>query len=76
MDFLKNIGLLFTLTDGFKSLDKLVKGKVKKEVNKGLRELENMITNTSRTTDGNLRYVSGVNDDPDSVIPRGWDLDV
>lgn len=76
MDFLKNVGLLFTLTDGFKSLDKLVKGKVRKEVNKGLRELENVITNTSRTTDGNLRYVSGVNDDPDSVIPRGWDLDV
>ena len=74
MDFLKNIGLLFTLTDGFKSLDKLVKGKVKKEVNKGLRELENMITNTSRTTDGNLRYVSGVNDDPDSVIPRERDI--
>ena len=31
-DFLKNIGLLFTLTDGFKNLDGLVKGKVKKEV--------------------------------------------
>ena len=76
LDFLKNVGLLFTLTDGFKSIDNLVKGKVKKEVKKGLKELENVLTNTVRTTDGNLRYISGVNDDSDSVIPRGWDLDV
>ncbi len=47
-DFLKNIGLLFTLTDGFKNLDGLVKGKVKKEVNKGLRELEHTLNNTAR----------------------------
>ena len=38
-EFLKNVGLLFTLTDGFKNLDGLVKGKVRKEVKKGLREL-------------------------------------
>ena len=38
-EFMKNVGLLFTLTDGFKSLDKLTKGKVKKEVNKGIRSL-------------------------------------
>ena len=33
-EFLKNVGLLYTLTDGFKNLDKLVKGKVTKEVKK------------------------------------------
>ena len=75
-DFLKNIGILFTLTDGFKNLDNLVKGKVRKEVKKGLRELENTINNTSITSDGNLRYVSGVNEDPESFIGKGWKLDV
>lgn len=76
VDFLKNLGLLFTLTDGFKNLDGLVKGKVKKEVSKGLRELESTLNNTSRTSDGNLKFVSGVEEDPESFIGKGWNLDV
>ncbi|MGN0144703.1 MAG: hypothetical protein ACI398_06950 [Clostridium sp.] len=75
-DFLKNLGLVFTLTDGFKNLDGLVKNKVRKEVKKGLRELENVINNTSRTSDGNLNFVGGIDDDPDSYIGQGWQLDV
>lgn len=75
-DFLKNIGLLFTLTNGFKTLDGLVKGKVKKEVKKGLRELEHTLNNTARTSDGNLKFVSGVDEDPESFIGKGWNLDV
>ena len=75
-DFLKNIGLLFTLTDGFKNLDGLVKGKVKKEVKKGLRELEHTLNNTARTSDGNLKFVSGVDEDPESFIGKGWKIDV
>lgn len=75
-DFLKNIGLLFTLTDGFKNLDGLVKGKVKKEVKKGLRELEHTLNNTARTSNGNLKFVSGVDEDPESFIGKGWNLDV
>lgn len=76
VDFLKNLGLIFTLTDGFKNLDGLVKGKVKKEVKKGLRELENTLNNTARTSDGSLKYVSGVDEDPESFIGKGWKLDV
>ena len=75
VDFIKNVGLLFTLTDGFKNLDKLVQGKVKNEVKKGLRELEHTLNNTSRSSDGNLKFVSGVSDDPESFIGK-WDLDV
>ncbi len=75
-EFLKNIGLLFTLTDGFKNLDGLVKGKVRKEVKRGLRELEHTLNNTSRTSDGNLKFVSGVDEDPESFIGKGWNLDV
>lgn len=75
-DFLKNVSLIFTLTDGFKNLDGLIKGKVKKEVKKGIRELENVLNNTARTSDGNLRFVSNVEDDPESFIGQGWTLDV
>ena len=74
-EFLKNVGLLFTLTDGFKNIDKLVKGRVRNEVKKGLRELENTLNNTARTSDGNLRFVSGVGEDSESNA-RGWDLDI
>ena len=75
IEFLKNLGLVFTLTDGFKNLDGLVKSKVNKEVKKGLRELENAINNTSRTSDGNLKFVSGVDEDPESFLGK-WKLDI
>lgn len=75
-DFLKYLGLIFTLTDGFKSLDGLVKGKVKKEVKNGLRDLEHAINNTARNSDGNLKFVSGVDEDPESFIGKGWKIDV
>lgn len=75
-EFLKNLGLLFTLTDGFKNLDALVKGKVTREVKKGLRELENTLNNTSRSADGNLKFVTGIDEDSDSYLGKGWDLDV
>lgn len=75
-EFLKNVGLLFTLTDGFKNLNGLVKGKVNKAVKSSLRELEHTLSNTSRTSDGNLKFVTGVDDDPESFIGKGWDLDV
>lgn len=76
VDFLKYLGLIFTLTDGFKSLDGLVKGKVKKEVKNGLRDLEHTINNTARNSDGNLKFVSGVDEDPESFIGKGWKIDV
>lgn len=75
VDFLKYLGLIFTLTDGFKSLDGLVKGKVKKEVKNGLRDLEHAINNTARNSDGNLKFVSGVDEDPESFIGKGWKID-
>lgn len=73
-EFLKNVGLIYVLTDGFKKLDGLVQGKVKKEVKKGLRELEHTLNGTSRNG-GNLRFVSGVGGDPDSKSTK-WDIDI
>lgn len=73
-DFLKNLGLVYVLTDGFKKLDGLVGGKVKKEVKKGLKELENTINNTSRNTSGSLDYMSGIKD-PNSRYTN-WEVDI
>lgn len=73
-EFMKNLGLVFVLTDGFKKLDGLVQGKVKKEMKKGLRELEHTISNTSRNTNGGLSFISGVSD-LDSKSTK-WDLDI
>lgn len=62
VDFLRNLSIVYTLTDSFKNLDNLVKDRVKKEVRKGQRELEHVINNTSRYQDGSLKYTSGVSD--------------
>ena len=69
-DFLAKVGLLFTLTDGFKSLDKLIGNKVKKGIKKGLKDLESKINNTSRDSYGNLQFASGVNDE-ESYLGKG-----
>ena len=66
IDFLKYVGFLFTMTDGFKNIDSLVKGKVRKEVKKGMRELESALNGTMRTSDGNLKFASGTSD------PESW----
>lgn len=73
-EFIKNVGLLYTLTDGFKSLDKLIQPQVDKKVKKGLRRLENTINSSSRDSDGNLKFVRHNNDD--SYFGKGWSLDL
>lgn len=74
VDFTKKLGLLFTLTDGFTNLDKLVKPTAKKQVKQSLRELEHTINTTRRNTDGSLNFITGVSDDPDSKA--SWEPDV
>ena len=75
-DFIKYIGTIFTLTNGFKDFDSFVKGKVEKEKKKGLRELERTLTNTKRNTGGSLKLVTNAKEDPESFISKGWNLDV
>lgn len=76
VEFRKYLSILFTMTDGFKNIDGLVKGKVKKEVKQSLRELEHKLSSTARNSSGNPRYVGGVEEDTESYIGKGWDLDV
>lgn len=76
VEFRKYLSVLFTMTDGFKNIDGLVKGKVKKEVKQSLRELEHKLSSTARNSSGNPRYVGGVEEDTESYIGKGWDLDI
>lgn len=72
-EFFKNLGIIFTLTNGFKDLSGLLKGKVKKEVNKGLRELEHTLRgNSSKPFEGNLKLMN----ESSETSFRGWDLDL
>lgn len=76
-EFLKNISLIFTLTNGFKDFSGLIKGKVKKEVGKGLRELEHTLNNTTRNSSGAISFLGGITSkDPESAIGKGWQLDI
>ena len=75
-DFLKYVGLFMTLTNGFKDFESFAKGKVKKEVKKGLKALEQTLNTTRRSTDGSLRMVTGVREDPESFINKGLQLDI
>lgn len=74
-EFIAKIGLIYALTDGFKSIDGLVNKKVKKEVKKGFSELERKINNTSRDARGNLRFTSGV-DGGGSILGKGVRFDL
>jgi len=73
-DFLKYASLFYTLTDGFKNLDTLVKGKVKKELSKGLKDLDNLLSNSSSTA-GNLEFLTSGKNDEESIF-RGYKLDI
>lgn len=75
VEFRKKLSILFTLTDGFKDLNMIVKDKVKKEVKNSLRELEHTLKNTNKPK-GNPTFVGGVSEDPESYVGNGWDLDI
>lgn len=65
-EFIQKLGAIFTLTDGFKNFDKLVKPKVTKAVKKNISSIERAINNTARDTGGNLRFASAITEDEDS----------
>lgn len=63
VEFRKVMGLVYALTDGYKSFDSLVKSKVEKEKKKGIAELERVINSTQRNGDGSFRLANGSGDD-------------
>lgn len=71
MEFMENVAMLYSLTDGFKSVDRLAKGKVKEGLKKGFAELESVLQNTRRNSDGTLNLA---NTPPDDSEREKWSL--
>lgn len=75
-DFIKNLGILYTLTDGFKNVDKLITNKVKKETKRGLKNLEAVLSSSSNSFGGDLQFAGGNHDDDQSYFGKGKRLDL
>lgn len=50
------LSLMFTLTDGYKNIDKLVNQKLSKEKKSALRELQHTLSNTRQFDDGSVNF--------------------
>lgn len=73
VEFRRALSILYTMTDGFQNIDKLVQKKVNKEVKNSLRNLEHTLKNSDRQT-GSLQLMGG--GDPESYSGKGWRLDI
>ena len=73
IEAMKNFAICYTLTNGFKDWSKLGSKQAKREVKKGLANLEKVINSTSRNNDGSLGFVSF---DESSYLGQGMQLDI
>lgn len=73
VEFRRAISILYTMTDGFQNIDKLVQKKVNKEVKNSLRNLEHTLKTPNRQS-GSLQLMGG--GDPESYSGKGWQLDI
>ena len=53
-DFQMKVALLFTMTEGFTKMGKVIQQAVKKEKKKAIQELEHAVNNTQRTPSGTI----------------------
>lgn len=74
LEFLKQLGMWFVLTDGGKDTEGFTKEQLRAEKNKGIRELERKINSSSLNADGSLRYTSGSGGDSDPLLSDGWKI--
>ena len=74
LEFLKQLGLWFVLTNEGKDLVGFTKDKVRSEKHKAIRDLANKINATSVNTDGSLRFASGESTDggADLLLSDDW----
>lgn len=73
IEAMKNFAICYTLTNGFKDWNKLGSKQAKREVKKGLANLEKVINSTSRNHDGSLGFVSF---DESSYLGQDMQLDI
>lgn len=76
-DFIKYMGLFYTLTNGFKNMDNIIKPQAKKEIKSKLRELEHTLNGTSRNSNGTLKLVSSGEDKiQGNLFDKGYSIDM
>lgn len=75
LEFLKQLGLWYVLTDGGKNVTALTKKQLQTEKNKGIRELERKI-NSSSFQGGSLKYDGGsaVTEGDDILLSDDWQV--
>lgn len=66
LEFLKQIGMWYVLTNGGKDVQGFTRDKVRSEKHKALRELESKIV--AGDTDGSLSYMGSSNTDSDDIL--------
>ena len=76
MEFLKQIGMWFVLTNGGKDFSGLSRQQVIAEKNKGIRELERKINSSAFDSDGSLKYMSGTGISNENLLDGGWKVDM
>ncbi len=73
LEFLKQLGMWYVLTDGGKNIDGLTKGQVTAEKNKAIKELGRKINTSALNRDGSLQLASGSGPDGvDPLLSDGW----
>lgn len=71
-DFMKGVAYCMVVTDGFKNLNKLTEKVERTATKRGIQNLENILSSTSRNPDGSLRLVRTSKDDGFS---NEWSID-
>jgi hypothetical protein len=76
LEFLKQIGMWYVLTDGGKNMDGFTKPQVRAEKNKSIRELSRKINASSFNADGSLNYLggAGMENGDDILLSDDWKI--
>lgn len=72
LEFWKQMGMWYVLTDGGKNFDGITQKQLRAEKTKAIKELGRKINSTSLNKDGSLRYASGFAGDSDPLLSDGW----
>jgi len=66
-EFLKNLGLFYTMTNGFTDLSPLINKQVKKERTSHIKELETKLKTNPRSQSGKLNYINSSPEENDAL---------
>lgn len=74
LEFLKQLGMWYVLTDGGKNIEGFSKEQVRVAKNKGLRELASKINSSALNSDGSIRYTTGSKNVGNPLMSDDWKI--